>query len=58
MTARSKERYWWAGEHPQPTKIYTDVTIQNVLTDDIYNALSFRNGDRVIILLKKKALDS
>ena len=25
----------------------TDVTIQNVLTDDLYNDLGFRNGDRV-----------
>ena len=33
----------------------TDVTIQNVLTDDLYNDLGFRNGDRVMILVESQS---
>lgn len=40
--------------HPEDTQTteddLTDVTIQNVLTDGLYNDLGFRNGDRVVIL--------
>lgn len=42
--------------HPEDTETteddLTDVTIQNVLTDDIYNDLGFRNGDRILILVE------
>lgn len=33
----------------------TDVTIQNVFTDDIYNDLGFRNGDRVVALIEAQS---
>ena len=33
----------------------TDVTIQNVLTDDLYNDLGFRSGDRVMILVESQS---
>ena len=45
--------------HPEDTQAteddLTDVTIQNVLTDDLYNDLGFRNGDRVIILVESQS---
>lgn len=45
--------------HPEDTETteddLTDVTIQNVLTDDIYNDLGFRNGDRILILVESQA---
>ncbi len=45
--------------HPEDTQTteddLTDVTIQNVLTDDLYNDLGFRNGDRVMILAESQS---
>lgn len=45
--------------HPEDTQTteddLTDVTIQNVLTDDLYNDLGFRNGDRVMILVESQS---
>ena len=45
--------------HPEDTEAteddLTDVTIQNVLTDDLYNDLGFRNGDRVMILVESQS---
>lgn len=45
--------------HPEDTEAteddLTDVTIQNVLTDDLYNDLGFRNGGRVMILVESQA---
>lgn len=46
--------------HPEDTRTteedLTDITIQNVLTDGIYNDLGFRNRDRVMILLEAQSL--
>ena len=45
--------------HPEDTQTteddLTDVTIQNVLTDDLYNDLAFRNGGRVIIMVESQS---
>lgn len=45
--------------HPEDTEAteddLTDVTIQNVLTDDLYNDLGFRNGDRMMILVESQS---
>lgn len=45
--------------HPEDTEAteddLMDVTIQNVLTDDLYNDLGFRNGDRVMILAEAQS---
>ena len=45
--------------HPEDTAAteddLTDVTIQNVLTDDLYNDLGFRNGGRVMILVESQS---
>ena len=45
--------------HPEDTGSteddLTDVTIQNVLTDDLYNDLAFRNGGRVIIMVESQS---
>ena len=45
--------------HPEDTQAteddLTDVTIQNVLTDDLYNDLGFRNGDRMMILVESQS---
>ena len=45
--------------HPEDTGAteddLTDVTIQNVLTDDLYNDLAFRNGGRVIIMVESQS---
>ena len=45
--------------HPEDTEAteddLTDVTIQNVLTDELYNDLGFRNGDRMMILVESQS---
>ncbi len=45
--------------HPEDTGAteddLTDVTIQNVLTDDLYNDLAFCNGGRVIIMVESQS---
>ena len=46
--------------HPEDTGTteddLVDVTIQNVLTDGLYNDLGFRNKDRVVILAEAQSL--
>ena len=45
--------------HPEDTGAteddLRDVTIRNVLTDDLYNDLGFRNGSRVMILVESQS---
>ena len=45
--------------HPEDTQTteddLTDVTIQNVLTDGLFNDLGFRRGDRVMILVESQS---
>lgn len=45
--------------HPEDTETteedLVDVTIQNVLTDDLYNDLGFRNKDRIVILAEAQS---
>lgn len=46
--------------HPEDTGTteddLVDVTIQNVLTDGLYNDLGFRNKDRVVFLAEVQSL--
>ena len=45
--------------HPEDTETteddLVDVTIQNVLTNDLYNDLGFRNKDRIVILTEAQS---
>ena len=45
--------------HPEDTGIteddLTDITIENVLVNDLYNDLGFRVGDRLIILVEAQS---
>ena len=45
--------------HPEDTETteddLVDVTIQNVLTNNLYNALGFRNKDRIVILTEAQS---
>ena len=46
--------------HPEDTETtgddLVDVTIQNVLTNDLYNDLGFRNKDRLVILTEAQSI--
>ena len=45
--------------HPEDTETteddLVDVTIQNVLTNDLYNDLGFRNKDQIVILAEAQS---